>query len=261
MTAGTFTIEFPLDIKRSLLIATAVGQTAEINMISSGSAIHVAPGGALNLTDVTITGVDGGNNGSPGIQVDSGGYAMLTSCKIHGFGGASYGGGVANDGIMTMVNSSIFSNWAFQCGGGISNTGSMIMMGCSVYNSNANGGGGVCNRNGTMSMTKCSIYSNEAYIPNKQSGGGVWNGATLTMKDCTIFANNAFSGGGIWNVFTGDSQGKITLLTSLIFNNRAATAPAIGNEGSAGIVAFQGPCDDCIYNNTHRSIPSKLEPK
>ena len=193
--------------------------------------------------------------------VDGGVTAALSGMKITG-GDSGYGGGVWNDGTLTLTACTISGNSA-ACGGGVSNTGTATLTGCTISGNKAyDYGGGVWNYGqGQATLTGCTISENSAY-----SGGGVWNSygeGQATLTGCTISGNSAyFEGGGVVNygtaTFTGctingnegegaggvfngqyDSVGATATITGCTINENASYGGpgGVGNEGNLTLLA------------------------
>jgi hypothetical protein len=85
---------------------------------------------------------------------------------------------------------------------------------------NAGPGGGVVIWNADVTLRDCVIQDNSAW-----SGGGIDNSGELTIERCTISGNSAtedFGGGGIIN------RGTLTLIDSSVVNNHADATNASG---------------------------------
>jgi hypothetical protein len=126
------------------------------------------------------------------------------------------GGGVYNNGTMTLTNSTISRNTASYAGGGVSNRGQLTATNSTI---SANAGGGVENLTGTMTLTNSTISGNSA----EGLGSGVSNYGVLTLTNCTIFGNTASSGirgrgGGVFN------SRQLDLNRTLISGNTASGA-------------------------------------
>jgi hypothetical protein len=97
----------------------------------------------------------------------------------------------------------------------------VVVSNITVRNSiNIGPGGGIVIVNGTVSLRDCVIQNNMAW-----SGGGIENWGDLTIERCTISGNTAtesFGAGGIYNL------GTLVLIDSSIVDNHADTAGANG---------------------------------
>lgn len=154
------------------------------------------------------------------------------------------GGGINNQGIMTLTNSIIHGNTA-QFGGGIENAnmGTLIATNVELYSNSAadnpsdpSAGGGLENL-GTMTMTNSIIRNNDA--PN---GAGVSNSGTLTIVGSGIYSNIADTrGGGIHNSF------NLTVQTSNIYDNQAGSSGGGGISSESGDVVVE---QTAVYNNS-----------
>jgi CSLREA domain-containing protein len=147
------------------------------------------------------------------------------------------GGGVLNEGTLTMTDSVVSGNFVSGNGGGIFNQAALTMTN-TIVNGNfatVGFGAGIFN-SGTLTVTNSTISDNTA----GNGGGGIYNAGTLTLINSTLSGNTATSGGGggilnfntlfvinstlsgnTANVFGGGirSQGTTTLYNSIIANS------------------------------------------
>lgn len=155
---------------------------------------------------------------------------------VGGFEEFSFGGGLWNLGNLTIQDCVIRDNFAGVSGGGISNEGTLTLVRTTV-SSNAvdefGVGGGIENFEGTATIVDSAIAGNAADF-----GGGIENAvdseqgvATLTVTNSTISANNASEfGGGIDN-FGGNAQ----VLFSTVVDNAAPSGGGILNDGQFSV--------------------------
>jgi hypothetical protein len=139
---------------------------------------------------------------------------------------ANFGGGIfANNGTLTVSNSSMYRNFAVQGGGGIFNIGGTLTISNSSMDGNsATEGAGIYNT-GLLDVRGCKFSANTA----SDSGGGVYNAGTATFQDCTLSGNTAGSaGGGLFN----DASGTVTAEDSTFLNNVAPLGADIYNLGA-----------------------------
>lgn len=192
----------------SLREAITVGPNPGNDMISFGPALSTGTirltGGQLEITgDLTITGPGSGRlrisgeNASTVFRFRSG-TSFIIGLTISGGLSTGDGGGVRNDGTLTITNSTISGNTA-QKGGGIANSG-------------------------TMTITGSTISGNTA-----ANGGGIYNSEGLTIINSTISGNS--SGSAVENAKSGDAA----IYNSTIAGN--VDGYGIRNEGSAKLVS------------------------
>jgi predicted outer membrane repeat protein len=123
-------------------------------------------------------------------------------------------------------------------GGGILNIGTLTLSGCTVEDNDTNPysgygvgthgliGGGICNF-GTMTLSSSTVTSNSS----SSLGGGIYNDGTMTLNGSSVTGNAATSGGGIFN----DTQGELTILSSVVRHNTAQDGADICSLGSMTI--------------------------
>jgi len=241
---------------------TIVVPPGTYNLSTSAACTYMYVGNPAAITEtmsalcirgnVTITGAGAGST-----IIDAGGGAATGSVSFramvisadatlslsgvtiqHGFGTGGLtivgGGGIINEGDLTLTNSVLTLNVAAAAGGGgITNDGVLVMDSTTVSSNTAaaNGGtGGGLRNTGTATITASTFSLNSA-----SGGGGIYNGnvftqSALNISTSTLSGNNVqFSGGGISN------DGAMTLTNVTVSGNT-------GNAG-AGIFQHSGPAN------------------
>ena len=195
---------------------------------------------------VTISGLtlmDGDSSPAGGGGLLNDGTLTINTCVITGNTSFS-GGGIENNGTLTVNNSTISDNTAVGGsgnGGGIANlSGRMLTINNSMVSGNsadANGGG--LSNGGTMILNYSTISANNAGNGSggSDNGGGIANlsgSTTLTIDSSTITGNSADNnGGGI------DNAGPLTISNSTISGNAAAiNGGGIDNSANQVMITF-----------------------
>ena len=142
-------------------------------------------------------------------------------------GGASqvgFGGGILNEGVLTLTNSRVSNNSAFEFGGGILNVGELALTSSTVSGNNAGFDGGGVENYGEVTLTNSTVSNNSA----SELGGGIdnWEGM-LTLTSSTVSGNSAFYGGGILN-----AVGTATVTNSTVSGNNAYEGGGIASDGT-----------------------------
>ena len=151
------------------------------------------------------------------------------------------GGGIFNEGDLTLDDVLVQFNNASLDGGGIYNTsaGQVAIANSEIsFNLSQLNGGGIHNDSGSsLTMTNSLVLNTFATV----DGGGVFNAGSMTVND-TFFQNNAAGsrGGGI------DNSGALNLNTSTFQGNSGASGGAIYN-GSFGALAM---INDTVSGNS-----------
>ena len=212
--------------------------------VNAGAVITFAPGlsGTILLAsalpalaaNVTIQGpgasviaVDGNGKYQP-FAISPGVAATVSGLTIrNGHASSGTGGGVYNDGTLTLTGCTLTQNSAYY-GSGIYNdsSGAATLTGCTLTDNGGadsvgGAGGGVYN-NGMAMLTGCTLAGNSA-----GAGGGVYNytNSTLTLTGCTLTANNApFYGGGVYN---DTSSGPAMLTDDILYGDSAPNGKEI----------------------------------
>ena len=156
----------------------------------SGGALRVE-GGRLDLIGVTIAGGLADRGG--GIAVDVGARLRLVEALVIGNEAVTSGGGIWNEGVVTVVGSAIVGNRAIDGGGIWSGSGPAS----------------------AMSIKNVTVAENTA----TGEGGGLWLAGSAEIVASTIGDNDATRGGGIT---IGTRSVGVT--RSIIAGNRADRA-------------------------------------
>lgn len=208
-------------------------------LILAGADENQSATGDLDILDsVTIKGAGAGQTiiqGDTGwadriLQVAApGAVVVINDVTIEaGKSGAARGGGVYNQGTLTLVNSAVRGNTTAADGGGLASDGALTLDRSTVSGNTAGGGGGGIDSQGALTLVNSTLSGNSA-----SAGGGLANGGTTTLNGVTVTRNSASggSGGGLLN-----AAGKsISLKNSLVAGNSGAAAP-----DCAGSLASQG---------------------
>jgi len=151
-------------------------------------------------------------NGLSAYQILSvNGFATLTVNDLTIENGTSdFGGGIYNDGTLTVWNSTFLSNSAGFDGGAIDNDGTATITNSTFsLNTAAYNGGAIDVDSGTVHVTNCTFSGNSA----TGFGGGIITFGTLTVTNSTFSGNQAggsAEGGGIYN------DGSATVTNSIL---------------------------------------------
>jgi hypothetical protein len=117
------------------------------------------------------------------------------------------GGGIFNQGRLTLTNSTVSDNTSTSAGGGI-------------YNSSL----------GTLTLTNSTVSGNGAL---SGKGGGISNEGRLTLTNSTVSYNYSQYGGGIFiKSYSTDNIARADLTFSTIYGNRAPVGADIAIQPS-----------------------------
>ena len=152
------------------------------------------------------------------------------------------GGGIFNDGTLTLTDATVSGNSAnICCGGGIYNNtgGTLTLTNVTVTgNHTAGSGGGIGNSSGaTMSISNSTVSGGSAGAV----GGGIVNGGTMTITYSAVTGNTSNGrGGGIDN-----ETGTLVLSSSTVSGNASG-----GGGGGIATLAALTVTDSTISGNT-----------
>jgi hypothetical protein len=213
---------------------------------STPQTITLSPSlGTLNLTDtMTAEAIDG--PGAPIVKVSGGDQVQVLSvgpgvtATIVGLtiahGSAGNGGGIDNQGTLTLRGSAVSNNSCLGggSGGGIFNDGTLTLFNSTISDNSGDFGGGIEDYQGTMTLTNCTLSENSA-----NSGGGLLNYyGPVTLTNCTVSNNSAaIGGGGIDNSFDGGSA-TVTLANTIVAGNSLTGSGGSGSDVNAAFVSM-----------------------
>jgi len=177
------------------------------------------------------------------------GTLTMDNCAISDNSSTSNGGGIANDGTLTMDNCTISDNSSGANGGGVANTGMLTITNSTISGNTASSkqssGGGIANT-GMLTVTNSTISGNQSnhgtFLSGQSSGGGIANfdSGTLTITNSTVSGNQSVGGqqssygGGIAN----SDAAMLTITNSTISGNGSSTQSVGGHSSGGGIANF-----------------------
>ncbi len=230
----------------------------EADAASGAGATITLPAGLYSLI-IPASGADGPQNGDLNLTTPDGGHpvislvgagaastiidanqidrvliiglnrtAMISGLTLRdGYIAGSIGGGIANEGNLTLDHTTVTGNQSVVWGGGIWNRGLLTVTNSTIgpYNT-APVGGGIFLSQGIVTLDRSTVYSNTA-----QNGAGIYNYVSqgLYLINSTVSHNTAATnGGGIYN------HGITNVYNSTIVFNSADTA-AISSSAAGGV--------------------------
>ena len=249
---------------------TISGGTIDNNSADRGGGIY--NDGTLTVNTSSLAGNSSPDDGGALFNESGGATVVFNGCALSGnttanSGGAIFnsqgstatisggtidnnsayqGGGIYNEGTLTVAGGAFEDNATNNHGGGIENFATATISDSTFTGNDAGGAGGGINNDGSIDITGCTFDSNSAYYGGGYSagdtatitdstfsnnsatyGGGLYNNGTLTLDGGTISANSATNGGGIY------STGNLTV-SGATFTGNTATASGHGGYPAAG---------------------------
>jgi hypothetical protein len=135
---------------------------------------------------------------------------------------------VGMTGNLTINNLQIENGLTTGDGGGILNEGYLTLDSVTVSNNKAAMGGGILNE-GYLTLGNVTVSNNQA-----ATGGGILNEESLTLSNVTVSNNKATNGGGIASILNT----SLTITNSIITSNTAQGGN--GTNGGNGVSAAGG---------------------
>lgn len=216
---------------RTVLATAAPGDTIVFEAGLTGTINLTAALGSLTLTrDVTITGPGAseitvsGQNAIRVFSIDAGITVSLSGLTISdgNAGSAALGGGIANQGTLTLQEITLSNNTA-DFGGGVFNQGTLTVRNGTVSENSATTMGGGIFSSATLTVENSTLSHNLSQL----IGGGIINRGTLTIENSTVSSNSSsLNGGGIVN------DGSAAVRNSTLSENDAQEGGAISNQGT-----------------------------
>jgi fibronectin-binding autotransporter adhesin len=219
------------------------GPGADLATVSGNNAVAVLSVASGVNASISGLSINAGRTPGNGGGIDNNGLLTLTSDIFSGNSATGSGGGIDNEasGTLTVAQSTFSNNTAAGNGGGIDNSGSLTLM-SDTFDTNVStgsGGGGVDNETtGTLTDTGSAFTNNTAGA----DGGGIKNGlgAQATITGDTFASNAAAGSGGAI-----ENTGTLTLTTNtLSVNTATGNGGGIENSGSLTLTS------DTLSNNT-----------
>jgi len=225
LDAGTYTLSLPgtsedlsatgdLDIRDDLTITGAGADVTIIDAAGIDRAFDIlSNAGIINISGVTITNGDAGNDGGGGLKLLDGNTLSISDSQISNNTTAGLGGGLYNiSSTLNLTNVTVSENSADE--------------GAGILVSNSAGG----------TLINTTISGNTS----ANNGGGIHTASDLTIINSTIAYNSSTTGtGGIFAQGSGDAD----LLNTILSNNTGGNANTslsssgynIDSDGTAGI--------------------------
>nr|MBA3711323.1 tandem-95 repeat protein [Pyrinomonadaceae bacterium] len=183
-------------------------------------------------TNLTISNTQAGNvtvsggNAVRVFHVAGGAIVGINNLTISHGKSSDNGGGIFNEGTLTVTNSTISNNSA-PFGGGIRNNGPLTVTNSTISNNSALYGGGSIINISALTVTSSTISGNAASF-----GGGIINGGTVTLSNTIVALNTAPTGPDLYTYsaltsgghnLIGNADGTATGFTNGMNNDQVGT--------------------------------------
>lgn len=212
----------PLDPEHASGVGGGILSTGTLTLDSSSASYNVAAygggigimGGTFHAVNSSMSNNTAGNGG--GLYLSSGSTGSVTQFLIQTNGAYSAGGGVRNEGVLTLDQGTVGDDTASplppsfaSMGGGVYNSGTLTITRAILQNDYAYEGQALYNF-GTATIRQSAVVNNpESYSVHKWA---IENYETsLTLENTTVSGN---AGGGIGNI-----AGRVHMTFSTIANN------------------------------------------
>ncbi len=207
----------------SQIITFAPGLTGTISL---GTGLEISSFVTIDGPGASLLTVSGGGPSSnfSDFTIDSGVIATISGLTIANGFTTNNGGGVFNNGNLTLSNDTVTGNSANQ-GGGVYDAGMATLVNDTISHNSANDGGGVLSQ-GVVTLINSTLFGNSAI-----NGGGIGNHTTVVLTNVTIAGNSASSGGG--GIANG---GTATLNNSLLASNSGGDIDFAPVSGSNNLI-------------------------
>jgi hypothetical protein len=221
----------------SLRAALAAANSGDTIVFSNGLTGTITLASTLTINNnVTILGPGAnlltvsGNNAVTVFTINSGVQMSLSGLTIANGNTTGPGGGISNNGVLTVSSSSFNDNsTAGNEGGAINNSGTLVVSASSFIGNSASlgdaGVGGAINNSGVLTVDDSTFSANFS-----NNGGAICNSdGTATISDSTFSANSSGSaGGGAIFVFGG----AVTATNNIFAGNTARVGAGVATSGA-----------------------------
>jgi uncharacterized repeat protein (TIGR01451 family) len=255
---GTLNLEKTDVVDNSGYGITAEGEVRILNatiMRHSKKGIQFGDGiMTIQNTQITHNSINSLNGASDtvggGIAIGTNGEAEISNTTISGHH-AVRGGGIYNEGKLTLEESSIIDNKSDYAGGGIYNLGDIAIKTSTIANNqDLYHGGGITIENGVGSIFNSTISSNES----NWSGGGIYvKNGSLNVESSTIAENVLLSGsgrgGGIF-----EENSTVNMQNSIVASSQGICSDCYGAIYSYGYNLIEDKSNCNISGNTASDI-------
>ncbi len=198
-----------------------LGKGAQTIKLTSGNLDITAQNLTINGTGANALTISG-NNKFQDFKIEAGASATISGLTIaNGLSATTGGGGILNNGILTLIKSVLANDKTTAGnGGGILNFGVLITEDDSFTNNTAGNNGGAIFNLGIASIDSSAFSGNKA-----MNGGAIANAGKLEITDSSFSHNTAVAGAAIFN---DDAHGVIVNRQGLTFSGNSAS----GSKGS-----------------------------
>lgn len=197
----------------TLLETTVTNNTAS----HGGGGLKIINGSVVISQSALLTNTADGYGG--GVLIEAGSLTVVNTMVADNSTGND-GAGINSAGELVVRNSQFVGNYATGLGGGLLVANGTADISDSTFRDNETHGnaGGAGILNGVFSSTMTVSNTTIAYNYADGAGGGVFNGGggTLTLINTTVAFNLGITGGGVWN------GGTLTVLHSTVYSNVAS---------------------------------------
>ncbi len=243
------------------------GGTIDFNLTYIPATITLTSGELDINKSLTITGPGAssltisGNNTYRVFNISSGTVSISGLTISNGYINGN-GGGIYNTGLLSLTDTTVSNNSAFNStspasGGGIYNAGILSLTNSTVSNNSIPGmgnGGGIFNAFYNLTMTNVTISGNSisgsGYF---HYGGGLYNQAPATLTNVTFSNNSAAYGGGIFN-FGNTVSLKNTIMANSPCYKLAGNITTLGHNLDSGNSCYFGVADLINTNPTLNAL-------
>jgi hypothetical protein len=226
LAGGTITLTLgELDINKSLTIQGLGADKLTVSGNNKFRDFNIASG-----ANVTISGLDiiNGNSGSNqfGGGIYNQGILTLAGDIIKGNTSDLGGGGIFNNqpGTLILANTTVSNNTGGN-GGGLENVGGNVTIAASLFtlNTSPNGLGGAISNSGTLNIVGATFDHNSSVI----GGGALFDNGTATIANSAFNYNTTQGKGGAIDDGAFAGLGSVTVKATTFFGNTATQAAGV----------------------------------
>ncbi len=223
-----------LDLNEQIIINGAGSGLTIIDGIGQDRIFDIKAGVNAQISNLKVINGTAAAGQEDGGGIRNQGALTLQSVVLFGNAAAGAGGGIASFGATSVLNATsclITGNVSSGStgGGGLYTSSTTTITSSEISNNNSafNGGGIVNSGSGSMSLITTAVKNNHAGFSGQ--GGGLYNTANASITRSTISNNTATDGAAIANVNFAMPTGLTVLLSTLSTNTATGRGGALFN--------------------------------
>lgn len=238
LPAGVYTLTIA-GARENAALTGDLDVTGTLTITGAGAGATITEGCAVVPPATSCTGIDRVFDVQPGATLTINRVTIRHGTDVQ----EGLGGGIRNQGALTLTDSVVTDNVSSLAGGGLRNSGagSATLIRTIVSGNRAPSGGGISSL--ARLVVSDSLVSDNAATDTFGLGGGILSAGPATITTSTIAGNTAVGGGGINNL------ASMTIIRSTV-NDNTATGNGGGLVNGGGTVTTLTVINSTVSGNS-----------